>query len=71
MVRIGHADLGIGALAGFARELERDDAGDVALERQHLQIEHQPRVVGVGGRHADRPIEIRQVGFGRRVASAF
>ena len=69
MMRIGHADFGIGAVAGFARELERDDARDVALQRQHLQIEHQPGVVGVGGRHAHRPIQIRQrivrrVGFG-------
>ena len=60
VVRIGHADLGVGAVAGLARELERDDAGDVALQRQHLQVEHQPRVVGVGGRHAHRAIEIRQ-----------
>ena len=60
MVRIGNADLGIGARAGFARQLERDHAGDVALQRQHLQVEHQPRVVGVSGRHAHRAIEIRQ-----------
>ena len=60
VVRVGNADLGIGAVAGLARELERDDAGDVALERQHLQVEHQPGVVGVGGRHADRAVEVRQ-----------
>ena len=60
----GDADLGIGAGAGLARQLERDDAGDVALQREHLQIEHQPRVVGVGGGHADRPIEIGQVRVG-------
>ena len=60
VMRIGHADLGVGAVAGLARELERDDARDVALQRQHLQVEHQPRVVGVRGRHADRPVEIGQ-----------
>ena len=54
MVRIGHADLGVGAVAGLARELEGDDPRDVALQRQHLQVEHQPRVVGVG-RPARRP----------------
>ena len=60
MMRFGDADLGIGSRAGFARQLERDHAGDVALQRQHLQVEHQPRVVGVGSRHAHRTIEIRQ-----------
>ncbi len=60
VVRIGNSDLGISAIAGFARELERDDACDIALQRQHLQVEHQPRVVGVCSRHADGPIQIRQ-----------
>ena len=64
MVRIGHADLGIGARAGFARQLEGDDAGDVALQRQHLQVEHQPGVVGVGGRHAHRAVEVGQARVG-------
>jgi hypothetical protein len=41
VMRIGHADLGIGAVARLARELERHDARDVALHRQHLQVEHQ------------------------------
>ena len=59
-MRIGHADLRVGPVAGLARELERDHAGDVALQREHLQIEHQPRVIGVRGRHAGRTIEIRQ-----------
>ena len=67
VVRVGDADLGIGPVAGLAGELEGDDAGDVALERQHLQVEHQPGVVGVGGRHADRAVEVRQVRI-RRVA---
>ena len=36
MMRLGHADLGIGARAGLASELERDDAGDIALHGEHL-----------------------------------
>ena len=60
VMRIGDADLRIRAVAGFARQLKRDDARDVALQRQQLQVEHQPGVVGVGGRHAERPIEIGQ-----------
>ena len=60
MVRIGHADLRVRAVAGLARELEGDDARDVALQGQHLQVEHQPGVIGVGGRHADGAIEVRQ-----------
>ena len=36
VVRVGYADLRIGSRTGFAGELERDDAGDVAVERQHL-----------------------------------
>ena len=60
VVRIGDADLRIGAIAGLARELERDDARDVALQREHLQVEHQLRVIGIRGRHADRTIEIGQ-----------
>ena len=60
MMRIGHADLGVGAVARLARELERDHPRHVALQRQHLQVEHQLRVIGIRRRHADRPIEIRQ-----------
>src|SRR5439155_2006515 len=60
MMRIRNADLGVSSIAGFARELERDDARDITLQRQDLQVEHQSRVVGVGGRHAHRPVEIRQ-----------
>ena len=62
MVRVGHADLGIGAIALLARELERDDARDVSLERQHLEIEHQLRVIGERRGDAHRTIQV-----GRRV----
>ena len=47
VVRVGDADLGVGPRAGLACELKGDDASDVALEREHLKIEHQPGVVGV------------------------
>ena len=60
VMRVGNADLGIGAVAGFARQLEGDDAGDIALEGQHLQVEHEPGVVGVGGRHARGAVEVGQ-----------
>ncbi len=60
VMRIGDADFGIAAIARFARELERDDAGDVPLQREHLQVEHQLRVIFVGRRHANRAIEIGQ-----------
>ncbi len=58
VVRIGHADLRVSAIARFARELEGNDAGDIALQCEHLQIEHQSRMVGVSRGHPDRPIEI-------------
>ena len=60
MMRLGHADVRVGPRAGLARQLERDDARDVGLERQHLQVEHQPDVVFPDRRHAGRPIELRQ-----------
>ena len=52
-------NLGIGAVAQLAGELEGDDARDIGLIGQHLKIEHQPRVVGERCRDADRPIQIR------------
>ena len=60
MMRIGHADFRIGAIARLTRQLERDDASDVTLQRQHLQIEHQSRVIGVSGGNTDWPVKIRQ-----------
>ena len=29
-------------------------------QRQDLEVEHQPGVIGVGGRHADGPVQVRQ-----------
>ena len=54
-MRLGDADLRIRPRAHLARELERDDPRDVGLQREHLQIEHQLRVLFPVRRHADRP----------------
>ena len=70
MVRLGHADLRIGARAALARELERDDARHVRLQRQHLQIEHQLDVLFPVGGHARRALERRQRRFGRLLLGA-
>ena len=60
MVRIGHADLRICAIARFPGQLERNYSGDVTLQRQDLQIEHQLCMIRVGRRHTGRPVEIGQ-----------
>jgi hypothetical protein len=49
VMRVWHSDLGIRAVVLLARELERDHAGDVCLERQNLQVVHDLRVVGKCG----------------------
>ena len=57
MMRVVDADLRIAAAAQLAPHHERDDAGQIGLIRQHLQIEHQARVLGnaAGRRPAARP----------------
>src|SRR5687767_4333618 len=60
MMRIGNTDFGIGSRACFSRELEGNDPGNITLESQHLQVEHQPRMVGIGSRYTHRTIQIRQ-----------
>ena len=73
MVGIRHADLGIRPVARLAGKLESDDAGHIGLERQHLEIEHQPGVIGIGRRHADRPVHVGQrtvVGLRLRLLNA-
>ena len=42
----------------FARELERHHLRDVGLKRQHLQVEHQLRMVSERCRDAHRPIKV-------------
>ena len=61
MVRFGHADLRIGPRALFLAEHERDDARQVGLERQQLQVEHQREVILEDRRHALRLIDGRQL----------
>ena len=65
MVRIGYARLGdIGAIAGLTGELEGRDPRNVALHREHLEIEHQARMVGIRSRYAQRPVQIgREIVF--------
>ena len=46
VVGVGNAQLGIGPRADLARHHERDDPGHVGLQREHLQVEHQPRMLG-------------------------
>src|SRR5262245_12120642 len=66
MVRIRDADLGIGTIVLLARQLECDDARDIRLERQNLQIEHELRVVGKLRGDSYRPIDIAQLWIQRR-----
>ena len=60
VMRLGHPDVRVGSGARFTRHLERDDAGDIGLEGEHLEVEHQPDVVFPHRRHACRTIEIGQ-----------
>ena len=61
MMRIGDADLRIGAAADFPGQHERADAGQVGLVGQRQQVHHQLGVLGVVGRDADRLIDHRQL----------
>ena len=54
VVRLVDADLRIRPAADLTTHHERDDARQVALVRQHLQVEHQLRVLVVACRHAGR-----------------
>src|SRR5215475_7043407 len=67
MVRVRDADLRIRAIVLFARELECDDARDIRLKSQNLQIEHELRVVGKLRGDAYRAIEVAQLGIHCRV----
>ena len=46
VMRIAEADFGIGAAAHLMADLEGADARHVGLPGEHLQIRHQPVVVG-------------------------
>src|SRR5262245_22217869 len=71
MVRVRDADLRIRAIVLFARELECDDARDIRLKSQNLQIEHELRVVGKLRGNTYRSIEVAQLGICCRVLGAF
>src|SRR3954468_20865654 len=60
MMRVRHSGFGISAVARLASKLERNDARDVALEREHLQIEHKSRMIDVSSRRAHGPVQVRQ-----------
>ena len=54
MVRFGHANLRVRPGALFLRQHERDDAREIGLERQNLQVHHQSQVVFKHRRRAQR-----------------
>ena len=58
MVRVCDADLRIRAIALLAGELEGDDARDIRLKGQDLQVKHELGVVGERRRNTYGPIEI-------------
>src|SRR3981081_26828 len=57
MVRVRDADLRIRTIGLLTRELECDDARDVRLKGQNLQVEHELRVVGESRGDPPRPLE--------------
>src|SRR5262245_59064951 len=71
MVRVRDADLRIRPIVLFARELECDDARDIRLKSQNLQIEHELRVVGKLRGDTYGSIEVAQFGICCRVLGAF
>ena len=61
VVRIRHPDLGVRETALLAGHHEGDDARQVGLVREQLQVEHQPGVFPVARRDAGGPLEERQL----------
>src|SRR5262245_37613258 len=68
MVRVRDADLRIRTVVLLARELEFDDARDVRLKGENLQVEHELRVIGELRGDSYRPVD---VGHLRILRSAF
>ena len=58
MVWLWNPDFRIGTVAELARELEGDDPRDIGLKRQHLEVEHEPRVIGELSRDAYRAVDV-------------
>ena len=61
VMRVGHADLRIGHAAVLVSHHEGDDAREIALKRQHLQVEHQVHVIFPARRDAGGMIDERQL----------
>ena len=59
VVAVRDADGPVAAVAAVVGEDERGDPREVALERQHEQVAHQPQVLLVVGRDAERPRVLR------------
>ena len=59
VVAVGDADGPVAAVAAVVGEDERGDPRQVALERQREQVAHQPEVLLVVGRDAERPRVLR------------
>ena len=59
VMRLGHADFVVASGAALASQLERNHPRHVGLQRQHLQIKHQPGMLGVGDRHSQRSVHVR------------
>ncbi len=51
-----HADLTVGTPTQLARNDQREHARDVAAEGQHLQVEHELRVIFEARGNADRTV---------------
>ena len=60
VVRLGNTDLVVAARASFPSQLESSHSSDIGLERQHLQVKHQPGMVPVSSRYTNRPLEVRR-----------
>ena len=61
MVRFGHANLRVWARALFFADHEGNDAREIGLERQELQVEHQRQVIFKDRRCALRLLHRRQL----------
>ena len=61
VMRVGHANLRVGHAAVLVSHHERDDPREVALKRQHLQIEHQIQMIFPARRDARGMIDERQL----------
>src|SRR5438105_1942040 len=67
MVRVRDADLRIRPVVLLARELECDDARDIRLKGQNLQVKQELRVIGELRGNSYRPIDVGYPGVRCRV----